>query len=127
MSIILMTKVGKQNTESKKNTFPDVSLPSLTLEGAKDIYHSQFWEPIRGDDDLTRASSGIANTALDTAILFGVPTASKMLLRSVGVKADGIIGDQTLQAVGRMKPDEVIRGIGEQRLERHDADHRIIM
>ncbi len=60
-----------------------------------EIYLRQYWQPIRGDD----LPDGLDATMFDFAVNSGVSRAARTLQRSLGVTADGIIGEITLSAV----------------------------
>ena len=68
------------------------------------IYRVQYWDEIRGDD----LPSGVDAAVYDFAVNSGPSRAAKFLQRIVGVKQDGVIGLQTLDAVARMDSTQVI-------------------
>lgn len=83
-----------------KSIKPDATredIINLTKEEASQIFYTHFWKKCRCDELPER----IAFALYDTAINVGVSQAVKLLQRSVCVKADGIIGDVTIQAVNR--------------------------
>ena len=61
---------------------------------AKQIYHASYWRPCRCDE----LPISIRFDAFDAAVNSGVRQSVKWLQRAVGVRADGIIGPQTLAA-----------------------------
>ena len=68
------------------------------------IYRVQYWDAIRGDD----LPSGVDAAVYDFAVNSGPSRAAKYLQRIAGVKQDGVIGLQTLDAVARMDSTQVI-------------------
>lgn len=70
---------------------------ALTLTEAVEIFRSQYWVPIKGDE----LPLGLDYAMLDFAINSGPATAASFLQRIVGVPRDGIIGAKTLDAIRR--------------------------
>ncbi len=60
----------------------------------EEFYRKEFWNSIRGDD----LPDAVAMEVFDCAVNCGVGTAAKFLQRTVGVKDDGAIGQDTLRA-----------------------------
>lgn len=86
---------------------------ALTREEAARIYFSFYWSRIRGDD----LPPGLDLAVFDFAVNSGVRRASEFLQRIVGAKVDGIIGQETLNAVASANVPSVIRQICVDRLE----------
>ena len=59
-----------------------------------DLYESQYWDKICGDDI---ADQDIAESIFDFAVNAGPRTSSKLAQLSVGATADGVIGPETLE------------------------------
>lgn len=76
------------------------------------IYRVQYWDAIRGDD----LPSGVDAAVYDFAVNSGPSRAAKYLQRIAGVKQDGVIGLQTLDAVARLDPVVVIDRLCEARM-----------
>lgn len=70
---------------------------ALTIDEAIEIFRSQYWTPIKGDD-LPR---GLDYAMLDFAINSGPAKAASTHQKVVGVTPDGIIGAKTLDAIRR--------------------------
>ena len=68
------------------------------------IYRVQYWDAIKGDD----LPSGVDAVVYDFAVNSGPSRAAKYLQRIAGVKQDGMIGMQTLDALARMDSTQVI-------------------
>ena len=76
------------------------------------IYRVQYWDAIRGDD----LPGGVDAAVYDFAVNSGPSRAAKYLQRIAGVKQDGVIGLQTLDAVARLDPVVVIDRLCEARM-----------
>lgn len=72
----------------------------LPRETAIDIYHSEYWLPIRGDD----VPFPLAFLLFDGAVNSGPPQAIIWLQRVLGVVDDGIFGPKTLSAIRGFEP-----------------------
>jgi len=77
-----------------------------------DIYRRQYWDAIRGDD----LPAGLDYCTFDAAVNSGVGQAAKWLQRTVGVPADGQIGEATLEAARKANPATAINGSCDKRL-----------
>jgi lysozyme family protein len=77
------------------NTYGHLDIKNLTRAQAVAIYKKDFWDKISGD----RLPSGLDYAVFDYAINSGVVGGVKPLQRIVGVKADGIMGGETLKAI----------------------------
>lgn len=73
---------------------------NLTLPDAESCALAMFWNPIRGD----MLPGGIDLMVADFAFHSGPGRAAKMLQRTVGCDADGMVGEQTVGAC-RSAPD----------------------
>jgi len=58
------------------------------------LYYERFWKPLRCDE----LPPAIALLLFDTAVGTGIAPAVRLLQRSLGVRVDGIVGEQTLSA-----------------------------
>jgi len=70
------------------------TMAGLTKDTAEAIFVTRFWYPINGDN----LPAGPDLTTVDMGYNAGDTTAIKMLQTLIGVKVDGIVGDQTLAA-----------------------------
>jgi len=85
--------------------------PDLALEIAREIYRSDYWRAIRGDeiDD-----EQVATKLLDMAVNMGVRQAVVLCQRAVNAIAesklveDGVLGRQTLDAVNHCDPQALL-------------------
>ncbi len=82
---------------------PDLDIANLTLDQAKSLYQSEYWDRIDGD----RLPASIALLVFDAAINNGTGHAVRWLQQAASVAQDGVIGPATLEAIGSIvaKPD----------------------
>lgn len=85
---------GETKYGISKRAYPNLDIASLTLRDAQQIYKTDYWDPIRGDELHDR----VAFVVFDCAVNQGVSRAVKLLQRTVGVKEDGVFGPVTLSA-----------------------------
>ncbi|MGO7445115.1 glycoside hydrolase family 108 protein [Rhizobium ruizarguesonis] len=78
----------------KRKGRPLQSVRYITDEEVAEIYRSQYADKVRFDD----LPAGIDYATLDGAINSGVSRGSKWLQSALGVKADGVVGNQTVSA-----------------------------
>ncbi len=83
---------GETNFGIAKRSHPGVDIANLTEEGAKDIYRSDYWNKVKGDD----LPAPVALAVMDYAVNSGVSRSSKTLQKVVGAGQDGAIGPGTL-------------------------------
>lgn len=76
---------------------------NLPVEFAKRIYKATYWDAVRAD----ALPAAVRYSVFDAAVNSGVSRAAKWLQTAVGTKPDGIIGPQTLAAVGKHDPDSL--------------------
>ena len=96
-----------------KKAYPDVDIENLTLDRAKEIYKKDYWDKCKCDylpDCLSVA-------VFDFAVNSGVKRAIKYLQLSLGVTADGIIGNQTLGACNRLPTKNILEDYLNKRLQ----------
>lgn len=92
---------------------PDIDVPNITIEEAKDIYRADYWVKARCED----LPALLRFPMFDAAVNSGVKTATAMLQRALGVKDDGKIGPTTMKALGHALPSELwIRFMAERAL-----------
>jgi len=86
----------------------------LTKDEAQNIYHANFWNPIRGQD----LPGGVDLVTLDIAVMSGTRAAATMLQRAAGLtgaNVDGAIGTQTLKQVGTNEAADLLDKLSAQR------------
>jgi lysozyme family protein len=82
--------------------YPSLDIRNLTLNQARRIYKSDYWDKIHGDDLPGR----VAALVFDSAVNQGVSRATKLMQRALQVQVDGVIGKNTLTAAENVDPDE---------------------
>lgn len=85
---------------------------SLTKTHARELYHRDYWEPIRGDDLPWPA----AMVTLDAAVHSGVHKASEWLQMVVETTVDGKIGPKTIGAAFDCEQSQLCRAYTDLRL-----------
>lgn len=80
------------------------SMRDLPRARAVEIYKSQYWEKVQGD----QLPPAVAFQVFDAAVNHGVGNAAKWLQAVVGVAQDGAIGPKTVSAVKFKPPCEVV-------------------
>jgi len=83
---------GETNFGISKRMYPSVDIKNLTRDGAIEIYHRDYWTPVRGDE----LAFPVALTLFDIQVNGGAPV--KWLQQALGVTADGILGSGTIAA-----------------------------
>ena len=106
---------GETNWGISKRAYPDVDIYSLTKNSAKEIYRRDYWDRCQCD----RMNDGVALMVFDEAVNQGIKAASMDLQLSVRVRADGIIGPKTLQALNGLDSKRVITDMSRWRIERY--------
>lgn len=86
---------GTYDAYRKQQNLPPVPVQNITYGDAKDFYYEAFWKPNQYEDLPDNVSYIVA----DNAVNAGPSTANKILQKSVGADADGIIGPKTKKAV----------------------------
>ena len=89
------------------------SMRAMTRDQAKAIYKRAFWDSAKCD----QFDGAIGFQYFDAAVNHGAGNAAKFLQRAVGVKDDGIVGNQTLAAVKAMPVTDVLFGFNAARLQ----------
>lgn len=74
---------------------PVQSVKNMTKAERDSIYRMRYWSLIKGDS----LPPGVSYVVFDGAVNSGVSQAAKWLQRALGVKADGVIGPGTLDAL----------------------------
>jgi lysozyme family protein len=92
---------GETKYGISKKAFPNEDIKNLTLERAKYLHYTYYWEPLK----LDGVDSHIAEEMYDTAFNMGVGTAIKILQDSINflspsntLEVDGKMGPKTLES-----------------------------
>lgn len=89
------------------------SMRDLPRARAVEIYKSQYWDKVQGD----QLPPAVAFQVFDAAVNHGVSNASKWLQETVGVIADGVIGPKTVSASKFKSPCQVVFGFNRRRIQ----------
>lgn len=86
---------GRTRYGISQAAYPSINMDELTLAQAKNIYHKDYWTPIKAD----RLPPPVAFFLFDMAVNQGVAAAAKTLQEASGALQDGKIGPATIAAV----------------------------
>lgn len=86
---------GETKFGISKRSYPNVDIANLTREQAIEIYRTDFWQRVHGDE----IPAGLSFLALDFAVNSGIETAIRKLQLALGVADDGHWGPVTRGAV----------------------------
>lgn len=103
---------GETNFGISKRAYPKEDIKNLTLERAYEIYKRDYWDAVKADD----LPAPIRFPVFDMAINSGVRQAIKTLQKSVDAVQDGILGPNTLKAVGAVAPQRLVSTFSGNRL-----------
>lgn len=95
---------------ARKN-LPKRDVRLITLAEEQEIYRHSYWDEVRADE----LPAGVDLAVFDFGVNSGPSRAVKAMQRALGVKADGLIGQITLDAIAAADPDELVEGIMRQR------------
>ncbi len=90
-----------------KRSFPDVDVKNLNEDSAKEIYKEHYWDRVGGDFFTSQA---ISEKLFDTAVNMGVRASARLAQKTVGAKADGIIGPETRLAIQLTNEESFLMG-----------------
>lgn len=103
---------GETKYGISKKAYPEVDIKNLSLEQARAIYHRDYWQRCKCEF----LPDALSVAVFDYAVNSGVRKAIKDLQTVLGVKVDGIIGNQTIGAANRLPPNKVLSDYMEMRL-----------
>lgn len=106
-------KGGETMYGISKKAYPDVDIENLTKEQAKGIYKKDYWDKCKCD----YLPDALSVAVFDFAVNSGVKRAIKYLQMSLGVTADGIIGNQTIGACNRLPTKVILEDYLDKRLQ----------
>lgn len=91
---------GETKYGISKRSYPGEDIPGMTLARAKEIYARDFW----GAAACDALPEGIKFDVFDMAVNSGVTASIRLVQRTAGVTADGVIGPNTLLALSSIPP-----------------------
>ncbi len=106
------------NAYRDRNGLARRDVRKLTEQEHAEIIAAGYWNPLQCD----RLPTGVDGMAFDAAYNSGAPQSAKWLQRTVGVKADGWVGNDTITAVDKACHNDngtiaVIRDMADRRLD----------
>ena len=104
---------GETKFGISKRAYPNVDIKALTLEQAKSIYKSDYWDRSQCDS----LPPVVAFQVFDTAVNSGIGQSIRFLQRAVGVADDGQVGPLTINAVKRLDAETIVVRFNGQRLD----------
>lgn len=104
---------GETNWGISKRAYPSVDIRALTKDQAIEIYHKDYWTPLR----LEGFADGVAYQLLDSAVNSGIGQSIRFVQRAVGVADDGVAGPVTLSALAGADESDMIMLFLAERLE----------
>lgn len=104
---------GQTKYGISKKAYPELDIPSLTMQQAKDIYYRDYWARCKCD----YLPDALSVAVFDYAVNSGNIRAIKDLQLALGVTVDGIIGNQTIGAANRVPLKPVIKEIHDRRMK----------
>jgi lysozyme family protein len=93
-------------------TYPAEDIKNMTEERAREIYRSDFWNPIQGDN----LPAGVDLCTFDGSVNSGRSRGVAWLQRAVGVEDDGIVGALTIEAANAADDHATIDGMCDERM-----------
>lgn len=84
--------------------YPKEDIKNLTPDRAKQLYKRDYWDKCKCDE----LPSLLRFHIFDASVNSGNVAAVKTLQQAIGVNADGIIGNQTLNAVRSQNPNDTL-------------------
>ncbi len=81
-------------------SYPTLDIAHLTRDAAEAIYKRDYWSKINGD----QLAGPMAPVVFDASVNNGLHRAITWLQRALNVTADGVIGPETLAAMGYTDP-----------------------
>jgi lysozyme family protein len=118
--IVLQTLKEYKYDVNKDGVFTCEDVKALTLEDAKNIYKKMFWDYFKADSIKNQS---LAEYIVDGAINQGRGTIAKYVQEIIGVTADGLVGNKTLEAINGYDPKDLFDKL---KVKRIDKYHKIV-
>lgn len=81
-----------------RSAWPDIDIPNLTLDDARKLYYERYFVVPK----LHLLPLEYAEPVFDLGVHAGPAQAIRLMQRAAGVKADGVIGPETIVAVQKL-------------------------
>lgn len=85
-------------------TYPHLDIANITMEQAKEIYYNDWWLKLK----MERWPNVMKYQMFDAAFNHGTGRANQFLQFAARVKEDGAIGPNTIQAVNKTDPNDLV-------------------
>jgi lysozyme family protein len=118
--VILQTLKDYKFDVNKDGVFTCEDVKALTLQDAKLIYKKMYWDYFKADSINNQS---LAEYIVDGAINQGKGTIAKYVQDIVGVTADGVVGNKTLEAINNHDSKDLFQKL---KAKREDKYHRIV-
>jgi len=106
---------GETNFGIAKNFYPDLDIKNLTRNQAIEIYRRDFWEKCK----IELLPSPLRLIVFDCAVNQGPQVSIALLQAALGVKADGDLGPDTLNAIAKANLEKLVQKYSRARLNRY--------
>lgn len=104
---------GETKWGISKRSYPNVDIKNLSIEKASEIYERDFIGKLAGRG----LSNGVLFQLFDFGVHSGIEKAVKSMQKELGVTADGVIGKNTLAALGGTSDSDMVMLVLSSRLE----------
>ena len=116
-------KGGETNFGISKRSYPLLNIRALTRDDAMQIYHKDFWTPLRLDELL---SERLARAVFNFGVHAGIGPAAKVLQRAVNgcgraLAVDGHVGPATIAAANRIGEEALAPAVKREILAHYEA------
>lgn len=106
-----------------QRSYPHLDIRNLTRADAVEIYHADFWKPVRGDQF---ANEAVAQFVFELGVHAGPGTAAKALQRALNgigrpLSVDGHIGRATLAAADAVRPEVLLSALRREAKAHYEA------
>ena len=88
-----------------QRSYPNLDIPNLTIDQAKQIYLDGYWNPLSCDKMPFLVSCVLFCEAVNAEGSGSRGCIVKLLQQTVGATQDGVLGQMTVDAVNAHKPD----------------------
>lgn len=95
-----------------KKQYPHLDIPNLSLNQAKEIYYRDYWTRYKCD----HLPDALSVALFDSVVNSGASRMIKFLQETLGIKADGIVGNETIGACNRLPTKKVLNDFLDKRL-----------
>jgi lysozyme family protein len=104
---------GETKWGISKRSYPNLNIKTLSRDDAKKIYHTDFWNRIRGDS----LPDGVAYQLFDFAVNSGIETSIRYFQRALGIADDGNWGPVSQAKADSTSESDMIMGLNAERLD----------